>query len=67
MKLNTIDLSRENKKDWQGRAYSNTGRINKNGETIQLTANLIKSKINLPLTEQEQKIENKFKEVSING
>ncbi|PZD93010.1 DNA sulfur modification protein DndB [Paenibacillus sambharensis] len=61
-RLHIIDWNRENKTDWQGRAYSNTGRINKNGETIQLTANLIKSKIGLPLTEQEQNIENRFKE-----
>lgn len=63
-KLKNIDWNRENKEDWRGRAYSNTGRINKNSETIQLTANMIKSKISLPLTEQEQKTEDKFKEAS---
>ncbi|MBO3284820.1 DNA sulfur modification protein DndB [Paenibacillus sp. FSL M8-0228] len=62
-KLKHIDWHRDNKEDWQGRAYSHTGRINKNNQTVQLTANLIKNKIGLPLTEQEQKIEDKFKEV----
>lgn len=66
-KLSSVDWSRDNKKDWQGRAYSSTGRINKNNETIQLTANLIKSKIGLPLTEQEQKIESRIKEASTLG
>lgn len=66
-RLQDIDWNRENKTDWQGRAYSNTGRINKNSETIQLTANLIKFKIGLSLTEQEQKVETKFKEASQNG
>lgn len=60
--LSTIDWSRDNKKDWQGRAYGNTGRIYKTNETVQLTANQIKLKIGLPLTEYEQKIENKIKE-----
>ena len=54
-KLTHIDWHRDNKEDWQGRAYSHTGRINKNSQTVQLTANLIKNKIGLPLTEQEQK------------
>ncbi|MGM1050419.1 MAG: DNA sulfur modification protein DndB [Bacillota bacterium] len=63
-KLKNIDWNRDNKNDWQGRAYGQTGRINKTNETIQLTANLIKSKIGLPLTEQEQKIESRFKEAS---
>lgn len=62
--LKHIDWQRDNKEDWQGRAYSHTGRINKNNETVQLTANTIKIKIGLPLTEHEQKIENKMKEVS---
>lgn len=61
-KLKDIDWQRDNKADWEGRAYGQTGRINKNNETIQLTSNKIKLKIGLPLTEQEQKIENKIKE-----
>ncbi|MCD1262001.1 DNA sulfur modification protein DndB [Paenibacillus athensensis] len=61
-KLAQIDWSRENRKDWMGRAYGKTGRINKTNETIQLTANLIKQKLGLPLTEQETQIEERLKE-----
>ncbi|WP_322907393.1 DNA sulfur modification protein DndB [Paenibacillus campi] len=60
-KLKTVDWQRDNRADWEGRAYGQTGRINKNNETIQLTSNKIKAKIGLPLTEQEQKIEDKIK------
>lgn len=63
-KLKNIDWSRDNKKDWQGRAYGQTGRINKTNETVQLTANLIKIKLSLPLTEHEQKLEDKIKEAT---
>lgn len=60
-KLNTIDWNRANTKDWLGRAFGQTGRINKNNQTVVLTSNLIKRKLNLPLTEQEEKIEEKLK------
>lgn len=59
--LSSIDWNRSNTKEWMGRAFGQTGRINKNNQTIQLTANLIKKKLALPLTEHEQEIENKFK------
>lgn len=65
--LSKVDWSRDNKADWLGRAYGQTGRINKTNETIQLTANLIKFKLGLSLTEQEQKIENKMKEGASNS
>ncbi|CEH29394.1 DNA sulfur modification protein DndB [Aneurinibacillus migulanus] len=60
-KLSSIDWNRSNKADWMGRAYGSTGRINKNNQTVQLTANLIKQKIGLPLVEHEQKLEGNFK------
>ncbi|MGG1686802.1 MULTISPECIES: DNA sulfur modification protein DndB [Bacillales] len=60
-KLSTIDWNRANTTDWEGRAFNSNGRIQKNNHTIQLTANLIKEKLGLPLTENEMKIENKFK------
>ena len=60
-KIVSIDWSRNNKKDWLGRAFSITGRINKNNHTIQLTANMIKMKLLLPLTEDEQKFEEQLK------
>ena len=60
-KMVEIDWNRSNKKDWMGRAFGETGRINKNNQTVQLTANLIKQKLSLPLTEAEWELEKKFK------
>ncbi|MEK4249477.1 DNA sulfur modification protein DndB [Paenibacillus sp. FSL W7-1287] len=57
-RLRDIDWNRSNR-DWLGRAYSSTGRINKNNETIRLTANKIKVKIGLSLTEEDLLFENK--------
>lgn len=59
-KLSEVDWNRSNKV-WLGRAFGTTGRINKNNETIQLTANQIKLSIGLPLTEQEHLLEEKIK------
>ncbi|QYR20995.1 DNA sulfur modification protein DndB [Paenibacillus sp. sptzw28] len=59
-KLPSIDWSRNNS-DWMGRAFGHTGRINKNNDTISLTANMIKMKMGLPLTPQEERIEDKLK------
>lgn len=59
--LAKIDWHRSNTKDWEGRVFSKNGRIQKTNLTIQLTANLIKNKVGLKLTDSEKKIENKFK------
>ncbi|WP_379135236.1 DNA sulfur modification protein DndB [Paenibacillus sp. sgz500958] len=59
-KLSAVDWHRSNKV-WLGRAFGTTGRINKNNETIQLTANQIKFSIGLSLTEQETLLEEKIK------
>lgn len=59
-KLSVIDWSRANT-EWLGRSFGHTGRINKNGDAIQLTSNLIKQKIGLPLNQQEQVLENKLR------
>lgn len=66
-RLATIDWGRDNKQDWMGRAYGQTGRINKTNETIQLTANLIKLKLSLPFTEHELQIEERLKEDMYSG
>jgi DNA sulfur modification protein DndB len=58
-KLSNIDWHRDNP-EWCGRAVSSTGRINKNNDTIVLTANLIKMKLCLPLNEKEIEVENKL-------
>jgi DNA sulfur modification protein DndB len=60
-KLGSIDWNRSNTGDWEGRAFTPIGRIQKNNLMIQLTANLIKKKLNLPLTEGDQKAEKKIK------
>lgn len=59
-KLSAIDWSRNNS-EWLGRAFGHTGRINKNSDTVQLTANLIKIKLGIALTEHEKSFENKIK------
>lgn len=59
-KTTVIDWSRSNT-EWLGRSFGHTGRINKNGDAIRLTANLIKQKIGLPLNQQEQILERKLK------
>jgi DNA sulfur modification protein DndB len=61
-KLTLVDWSKSNKESWMGRAFSPTGRINKNSQTIQLTANMIKMNLNLPLTSDELELE-KFLQV----
>ncbi|MGO4890402.1 DNA sulfur modification protein DndB [Anaerobacillus sp. MEB173] len=59
--LSKIDWNRSNKKDWMGRAFGTTGRINKTNQTILLTANLIKTKLSLPLLEVEIEMEEKLR------
>lgn len=59
-KLSQIDWNRSNTTDWENRAFSPNGRIQKNSSTIQLTCNRIKQLIGLPLNEQEQATEDKF-------
>lgn len=59
-KLSEIDYSRANTNDWLGRAYGPNGRIQKTKDTVTLTANKIKEKLGLPLTDLELKIEDKY-------
>lgn len=59
-KLEKIDWNRSNTADWLGRAFNHNGRIQKTTHTIQLTAIKIKQLIDLPLTEAEQVLEDKF-------
>lgn len=67
LKLSALDWSRNNKSDWAGRAFTVTGRINKNSHTVLMTANLIKRKLNLPLTVDELKFENQLKVGEMSG
>jgi DNA sulfur modification protein DndB len=56
-KLNSIDWSRTNLKDWNGRAITSNGRINKNSYCIKLTCSKIKILIGIDLTEEERQLE----------
>ncbi|MCM3741910.1 DNA sulfur modification protein DndB [Oceanobacillus luteolus] len=56
--LNKADWSRQSG-SWEGRAIKN-GRVQKNAQTIKLTAIQIKKILNLPLSEQEKAIESEF-------
>ncbi|MGX1981993.1 DNA sulfur modification protein DndB [Thermolongibacillus altinsuensis] len=59
-KLGKIDWSRSNTSLWLHRAYNRNGRINKNQQSIKLTKNQIKLQLGLPLTEEEQQLEQEF-------
>ena len=59
-KLNNIDWNRTNLKDWENRVIAPNGRIVKSSRYVRLTCNLIKQKLDLPLTKDEQKLENEF-------
>lgn len=58
--LRKIDWSRDNQKQWNGRAIVH-GKINKGSKHVTLTANVIKAALGLPLTDQEQLVETAFK------
>ncbi|MFZ3172301.1 MAG: DNA sulfur modification protein DndB [Carboxydocellales bacterium] len=59
-KLNTIDWSRSNTKDWLDRAFNTYGRINKNSNCIRLTAIKIKQLLDIQLTPEEIQTEKIF-------
>lgn len=54
--LKTLDWSRSNTKVWEGRAMVH-GRISKASSNVKLTANLIKSRLGLELTAEENELE----------
>lgn len=56
-----IDWHRSNLDDWQNRVIGPTGRIVKSATYVRLTNNLIKTKLNIPLTNEEVKLENDCK------
>ncbi len=60
IKLNSIDWNRNNLKDWENRVIAPNGRIVKSASYIKLTCILIKTKIGLPLTKEEEKLESEF-------
>ena len=59
-KLSTLDWSRNNTKQWEGRAM-NAGRLRKSNVNVTLTGNLIKRHLGLPLSAEEQEQEREFR------
>lgn len=55
--VKNIDWHRSNLDDWQHRVIGLNGRIVKSATYVRLTNNLIKMKLNLPLTKEELKLE----------
>lgn len=58
-KLRSLDWSRSNSKLWEGRALS-AGRVSKAGQHVRLTTNLIKHHLGLPLSPEDQRVEDAF-------
>jgi DNA sulfur modification protein DndB len=54
--LKTVDWSRSNAKQWEGRATVG-GRLSKSEQNIVLTTNVIKTVLKLPLTPEERRFE----------
>lgn len=61
VKLKDIDWNRSNLTDWEDRVIGKTGRIIKSSTCIKLTSNLIKIKLGIPLSPDEEKLESEFK------
>jgi len=57
--LKHIDWSRSNSKIWEGRAMTG-GRVTKSMNNVTLTTNYLKTQLNLPLSEAEQRVEDAF-------
>lgn len=55
--IKNIDWHRSNLEDWQDRVIGPNGRIVKSATYVRLTNNLIKMKLNVPLTNDELKLE----------
>jgi len=58
-KIDGVDWARSNTNLWEGRAMI-AGRISKAQTNLRLTVNVLKKSIGLDLTEEEEKIEQKF-------
>ncbi|MBE6047489.1 MAG: DNA sulfur modification protein DndB [Clostridium sp.] len=59
--IKDIDWHRTNLEDWQNRVIGPTGRIVKSSSYVKLTNNLIKMKLGLELSKDEEKLENECK------
>lgn len=59
--LSTLDWSRANSVQWEGRAM-NAGRLSKRNVNVILTGNVIKRHLSVPLSPDEQKLEREFEQ-----
>lgn len=59
--VKNIDWHRSNLDDWQNRVIGPNGRIVKSATYVRLTNNLIKTKLTIPLTKEELKLEKECK------
>jgi len=57
--LKNINWQRSNAASWEGRAINGV-RVVKGNNNVILTANKIKSELNLPLSAEEQRVEDAF-------
>ncbi len=57
--LSTLDWSRNNAAQWEGRAM-NAGRLSKRHVNVTLTGNLVKQHLGLPLSPDEEALEREF-------
>ena len=57
--LSTIDWRRDNSKTWEGRAMI-MGKLSKSAQAVTLTTNVLKQTVGLPLSAQEQALEDKL-------
>ena len=60
-KLKKIDWSRDNCKDWNGRAVRDNGKVNTGEKAVILIANRIKELLGIPLNDAEKKSEKSLK------
>jgi DNA sulfur modification protein DndB len=59
-KLSTLDWSRNNTVQWEGRAM-NAGRLSKRSANVTLSGNLVKQHLGLPLSPDEEALEREFR------
>ncbi len=58
-KIGTVDWSRRNAKLWEGRALIG-GKASKSGHNLTLTVNVLKRHLDIPLTADEQRVEDAY-------
>lgn len=61
LNIKHINWHRSNLDDWQNRVIAPNGRIVKSATYVRLTSNLIKMKLNIPLSKEDLKIEKDYK------